>query len=84
MARTWNGKHWLSRTGGDSAGRRGLCLCAVPGCGLAIRAGFLMCHRHWRNVSQQTRREVNSTWQAGYSGDYLAAREKAIEEASAA
>jgi hypothetical protein len=39
-------------------------LCPVEGCGVPLRAGMLLCLRHWRRVPRQLQGEVWSTWKA--------------------
>ena len=39
-------------------------VCPVDGCGAPLRAGMLMCLRHWRRVPKRLQAEVWSTWRA--------------------
>lgn len=62
--------------------------CPIGDCGSVVRAGNLMCPRHWRTVPQPLQLAVNRTWRAfNTSGsgpdwaDYTDARAAAITAA---
>jgi len=52
--------------------------CAIPGCSMGIPRTKLMCPPHWRMVPVWTRKRVYEEYRAGYSREYLEARDDAI------
>lgn len=64
--------------------------CPVEGCKDAVKAGHLMCLKHWRLVPTRLQRAVNSTWRS-YKAKrdmealdaYRAARDAAVRAAAA-
>ncbi len=55
--------------------------CAVPGCGVIIPSNLLMCLPHWKRVPATLRRNVSTAYRIS-TGDYLVAREAAIQSVS--
>jgi hypothetical protein len=53
--------------------------CAAEGCKEKVARHLLMCRRHWAMVPRTLQRDVYRTWTNGGVGDYLKARQAAID-----
>lgn len=53
--------------------------CPKEGCAIELPREILACRPHWFALPMELRNRINRTWRGGAIGEYVAARQEAVD-----